>query len=96
MVCAIPREAATMVVQPTKRVIFVTDEAGEYIKEGKSVLMPGVVSVSLEIAIGDSVFVMAEGGECVAVGRAKMSYAEAKGTTRGQLVRIRQTQKPVI
>ena len=92
----LPREAAALVVQPTKRVIRVTDEAGEYIKEGKSVLMPGVVSVSPEIAIGDSVFVMAESGECAAVGRAKMSYAETKGATRGQLVRTRRTQKPVI
>ena len=46
----LPREAAALIVQPTKRIIVVTDEAGEYIKEGKSVLMPGVVSVSPEIS----------------------------------------------
>ncbi|HJK43965.1 MAG TPA: phosphoadenosine phosphosulfate reductase, partial [Methanocorpusculum sp.] len=92
----LPREAAALIVQPTKRVIVVTDEAGGYIKEGKSVLMPGVVSVSPEISVGDSVFVMAENGECVAVGRAKMSYEETKEATRGQLVRTRRTQKPVV
>ena len=92
----LPREAAALIVQPTKRIIVVTDEAGGYIKEGKSVLMPGVVSVSPEISVGDSVFVMAENGECVAVGRAKMSYEETKEATRGQLVRTRRTQKPVV
>ena len=46
--------------------------------------------------MGDSVFVMAENGECVAVGRAKMSYEETKEATRGQLVRTRRTQKPVV
>ncbi len=92
----LPRESAAKLAQPTKRVIQVTEEAASYIKDGNSVLMPGVVSVSPEISVGDSVFVMSESGECVAVGRAKMSYAETVGATRGQLVRTRRTQKPVI
>ncbi|HJJ34273.1 MAG TPA: phosphoadenosine phosphosulfate reductase, partial [Methanocorpusculum sp.] len=92
----LPREAAASLVVPTKRFIKVTDDAAGYIKEGSSVLMPGVTFVSPDIAVGDSVFVIAESGECVAVGRAKMSYQETVGATRGQLVRTRRTQKPVV
>lgn len=92
----LPREAAASVVTPVKRVIRVTDEAAGFIKEGSSVLMPGVTFVSPEIEEGDPVFVMSESGECVAVGRAKMSAAAAASAKRGQLVRTRRTQKPVI
>lgn len=92
----LPREAAASLVVPTKRFIRVTDDAAGYIKDGSSVLMPGVTFVSPEIAVGDSVFVLSESGECVAVGRAKMSYQETVGATRGQLVRTRRTQKPVV
>ncbi|MBR5008247.1 MAG: phosphoadenosine phosphosulfate reductase family protein, partial [Methanocorpusculum sp.] len=92
----LPREAAAEFVSPTKRIIKVTDEAAGYIKDGSSVLMPGVTFVSPDIAVGDAVFVMSEAGECVAVGRAKMSYEETVGATRGQLVRTRRTQKPVV
>ena len=92
----LPREAAAQLVQPTKRIVRVTDEAGEYIKAGNSVLMPGVTYVSPEIAAGDSVFVLTESGECVAVGRAKMSYEDTVGATRGQLVRTRRTNKASI
>lgn len=92
----LPREAAAEFASPTKRIIKVTDEAAGYIKDGSSVLMPGVTFVSPDIAVGDAVFVMSEAGECVAVGRAKMSYEETVGATRGQLVRTRRTQKPVV
>ncbi len=92
----LPREAAAELVKPTKRIIRVNDEAAGYIKDGSSVLMPGVTFVSPDIAVGDAVFVMSEAGECVAVGRAKMSYEETVGATRGQLVRTRRTQKPVV
>ncbi|MDO5845655.1 MAG: phosphoadenosine phosphosulfate reductase family protein [Methanocorpusculum sp.] len=92
----LPREAAAAFVTPVKRVIRVNEEAAGYIRDGSSVLMPGVTFVSPDIAAGDSVFVLAENGECVAVGRAKMSYAETVGAERGQLVRTRRTQKPVV
>lgn len=92
----LPREAAAAVATPVKRVIRVTEEAAGYIRDGNSVLMPGVISVSPDIAVGDSVFVLSEDGTCAAVGRAKMSYAETIGASRGQLVRTRRTQKPVI
>ncbi|HJJ44821.1 MAG TPA: phosphoadenosine phosphosulfate reductase family protein [Methanocorpusculum sp.] len=92
----LPREAAASVVQPVKRIVRVTDEAAGYIKEGSSVLMPGVTYVSPEIREGDPVFVLSESGECVAVGRSKMSAEEAASAERGQLVRTRRTQKPVI
>lgn len=92
----LPREAAASLVVPTKRFIKVTDDAAGYIKEGSSVLMPGVTFVSPDIEVGDSVFVLSESGECVAVGRAKMSYQQTVGATRGQLVRTRRTQKPVV
>lgn len=92
----LPREAAAEVVTPTKRVIKVSEDAANYIKDGSSVLMPGVISVTPDILVGDGVFVISELGECVAVGRAKMSYEETVGTTRGQLVRTRRTQKPKI
>lgn len=76
----LPRESAAKLAQPTKRVIQVTEEAASYIKDGNSVLMPGVVSVSPEISVGDSVFVMSESGECVAVGRAKMRMQRRSGS----------------
>ncbi|HJJ29754.1 MAG TPA: phosphoadenosine phosphosulfate reductase family protein [Methanocorpusculum sp.] len=92
----LPREAAADLIVPTKRFIKVTDDAAGYIKDGNSVLMPGVTFVSPDISAGDSVFVISESGECVAVGRAKMSYQETVGATRGQLVRTRRTQKPIV
>jgi phosphoadenosine phosphosulfate reductase len=92
----LPREAAAALVVPTKRLIRVTDDAAGYIRDGSSVLMPGVTFVSPDIEVGDSVFVLSESGDCVAVGRAKMSYQETVGATRGQLVRTRRTQKPVV
>ncbi len=92
----LPREAAASLVVPTKRFIRVTDDAAGYIRDGSSVLMPGVTFVSPDIAVGDSVFVLSESGDCVAVGRAKMSYQETVGAARGQLVRTRRTQKPVV
>ncbi|MDO5845109.1 MAG: phosphoadenosine phosphosulfate reductase family protein [Methanocorpusculum sp.] len=92
----LPREAAAVYVKPTKRVIRVNAEAAQYIKDGSSVLMPGVTYVSPEIKIGDGVFVISDEGECVAVGRAKMSYEETVGAVKGQLVRTRRTMKPKV
>lgn len=92
----LPREAASVIVNPKKRVIRVSDEAAEFIKGGSSVLMPGVTYVSPDIKIGDSVFVISESGECAAVGRAKMSYDEAKSAKRGQIVKTRRTQKQTV
>lgn len=92
----LPRESASHYVKPTKRFIMVNDEAAQYIKDGSSVLMPGVTYVSPEIEEGDSVFVLSGDGECVAVGRAKMSYSQTVGATRGQLVRTRRTVKQTV
>lgn len=92
----LPREAAAALVTPVKRLVRVTDEAGEFIKAGNSVLMPGVTYVSPEIKAGDSVFVLTDSGECVAVGRAKMSYEDTVGASRGQVVRTRRTNKTKI
>ena len=92
----LPREAAARIATPVKRIIRVTNDAAGYIRDGNSVLMPGVTFVSPDIETGDSVFVLDENDECVAVGRAKMSYRDTVGATRGQLVRTRRTQKPVI
>lgn len=92
----LPREAAAEIVKPVRHVVTVTDEAAGYIRDGSSVLMPGVVSVSPEIKEGDAVFVLDQSGSCVAVGRARMSAEEAATADRGQLVRTRRTQKPVV
>jgi len=92
----LPREAAASLVLPTRHFIKVNDEAAGFIKGGSSVLMPGVTYVSPDIVVGDSVFVLTESGECVAVGKAKMSYEDTVGAVRGQLVRTRRTQIPVI
>ncbi|HJJ35556.1 MAG TPA: phosphoadenosine phosphosulfate reductase family protein, partial [Methanocorpusculum sp.] len=92
----LPREAAAEIVVPVKRIIKVTEEAAGFILEGSSVLLPGVTYVSPEIKVGDSVFVLDPAGKCVAVGRARMSAEEAAASTRGQLVRTRRTQKPVV
>ena len=92
----LPREASASFVSPTRHVVHVTDEAAGYIKDGSSVLMPGVTGMTDDIAVGDAVYVIAESGECVAVGRARMSFAEAKDAERGQLVRTRRTQTPVV
>ncbi|HJJ46665.1 MAG TPA: phosphoadenosine phosphosulfate reductase family protein [Methanocorpusculum sp.] len=92
----LPREASVAFVTPTKHVVRVTDEAAEYIKNGSSVLMLGVINMTDDIAVGDAVYVIAESGKCIAVGRAKMSYIEAKNASRGQLVRTRRLQQPVV
>jgi len=92
----LPRESAISFVKPEKHVVIVTDEAGEYILNGSSVLLPGVKSMTPDIKVGDAVFVLNESEICVAVGRARLSYEEAKKETRGQLVRTRRTQKPMV
>ena len=86
---ALPRPHAAALLTPTKRHLVVSADAASFIRDGSSVLAPGLISIDQHVKAGDEVFVMTADGTCIGVGRAKMGAEEAKGTSRGQIVRLR-------
>lgn len=86
---ALPRPDAALLMTPKKRYVIVDLSAAAFIKDGSSVLAPGVVEVESHTGKGDEVFVLTPDGACIGVGRAKMGADEARGISRGQIVRLR-------
>jgi phosphoadenosine phosphosulfate reductase len=85
----LPRPDAPLLMTPKLRYVMVDDGAAAFIKDGSSVLAPGVVEIESHTEKGDEVFVLTRDGTCIGVGRAKMGAEEARGITRGQIVRLR-------
>lgn len=92
---ALPRPDAALLMAPKRRYVIVDDGAASFIRDGSSVLAPGVVAIESHVEKGDEVFVLTGDGTCIGVGRAKMGAAEAQGITRGQIVRLRKNAPQV-
>ena len=85
----IPRREAGALLQPTRRFVVIDDGAVPAVREGASVLAPGLVEIEDAVREGDEVLVLSRDGTCVGAGRAKVSAEAARGLDRGQIVRIR-------
>ncbi|HDR73949.1 MAG TPA: phosphoadenosine phosphosulfate reductase [Methanoculleus sp.] len=85
----IPRRAAAAFMQPSKQRVIVDRGAVESIRQGSSVLAPGLVGMDDGIGEGDEVFIFDEDGQCVGVGRAKAGTEDARTMQRGMIVRTR-------
>ncbi|QSZ66038.1 phosphoadenosine phosphosulfate reductase [Methanofollis aquaemaris] len=87
----LPRPAAARYCTPTKRYVVVDDGAVPFVRDGSSLLAPGLAEIEDSVRAGDEVFLLSQSGECIGVGRAKVDAAEARTMTRGQVVRTRKT-----
>ncbi|RXE56200.1 phosphoadenosine phosphosulfate reductase [Methanoculleus taiwanensis] len=86
----LPRPHAAAYMTPAKRYVVVDDGAVPSIRdEGASLLAPGLVAIDPAVAVGDEVFILTRGGECIGVGRAKASAADTEGMERGTVIRTR-------
>jgi phosphoadenosine phosphosulfate reductase len=85
----IPRPEAAELLKPTRRFVIVDDGALKSLREGASVLRPGLVSIDPSVSAGDEVFVFTRSGECAGVGRAKVDATTAESMERGAVVRMR-------
>lgn len=85
----IPRPAAFALGPHTRHRVIVDDTAAPSIREGASVLAPGLAAIDDDVRTGDEVVVYSKNGETVGVGRAKISAFEARSMDRGQIVRMR-------
>ncbi len=86
----LPRPHAAAYMTPTKRYVIADDGAVPSIRdEGASLLAPGLVAIDPAIAVGDEVFILTRSGECIGVGRAKVSAADTEGMERGTVIRTR-------
>jgi len=86
---ALPRPEAARIQTPSKRYIIVDEGAASSIREGASLLAPGFIECDPRIQEGDEVFMLTRAGECVGVGRMRVSADDAKSLGRGQVVRTR-------
>jgi len=82
------REHAT-----ARRVVEIDASAVPYILKGASVLLPGVTFFDRDIREGEQVVVAAPEG-VVAVGRSRMSGAEAGEREKGMFVKVRRSAPP--
>jgi len=83
------RPAAFSYMRPEKRFVVISDDAAPFIRDGASVLAPGLVHIDDAVEKDDDVFVLSESGECIATGRAKVGAADAREMERGVIVRTR-------
>jgi phosphoadenosine phosphosulfate reductase len=68
--------------------VTVADDAANYIKQGMSVLMPGVVDFDRDLGAGQEVIVNS-GDQAIAVGKTRFSGAEAERRKNGMFVKVR-------
>src|SRR5208337_2461449 len=74
----VPRPEACRLFTPKKRFVVVSDDAVPFIRDqGMSVLAPGLVSVEDHVRAGDEVFILAQDGSCIGVGRANAKVLDA-------------------
>ncbi|HOJ96621.1 MAG TPA: phosphoadenosine phosphosulfate reductase family protein [Methanospirillum sp.] len=86
---ALPRPDAALISTPKKRFMIIDEGALSSIREGRSLLAPGLVSCDPSVREGDEVFMMTPSGICAGVGRARMDAEEANRMERGQVVKTR-------
>jgi phosphoadenosine phosphosulfate reductase len=86
----VPRPEACRLFTPKKRFVVVSSDAVPFIRDhGMSVLAPGLVSVEDHVRAGDEVFILAEDGCCIGVGRAKTNAETARTMAKGAVVKTR-------
>ena len=86
---ALPRPDAALISKPKKRFMVVDEGAVQSIRDGRSLLAPGLVSCDPSVREGDEVFMMTPYGACAGVGRARVGAEEAERMERGQVVKTR-------
>lgn len=86
---ALPRPDAALIATPKKRFIIIDEGALSSIREGRSLLAPGLISCDSSVREGDEVFMMTPSGVCAGVGRARVDAEEAGRMERGQVVKTR-------
>lgn len=86
---ALPRPDAALVATPKKRFIIIDEGALSSVREGRSLLAPGLISCDSSVREGDEVFMMTPSGICAGVGRARIDADEANRMERGQVVKTR-------
>ncbi len=79
--CVLPVEASLVGI----RRITVRDSAVDAVCHGARLAMPGVLSASGPVAKGDTIAVMSQKGELVALGKAIMTTEEMRGAQRGMV-----------
>jgi len=88
----LPRLAAAPLMQPVRHVVVVDTGAVPSIREGASVLAPGLVSIDDAVAAGDEVCILDRDGAWAGVGRARVGSLEARAMKKGQVVKTRKNQ----
>ena len=92
----IPRPEAVGLCTPTRRFVIVDDGAVKSIREGASVLAPGVREIEPSVRAGDEVFILTRSGECAGVGRARVDAGVAETMERGSVVRTRRNVQSLV
>ena len=93
----LPRPEACILMAPRKRFVVVDDGAIPFIRDqGMSVLAPGLVFIDDAVCAGDEVFILAQDGSPVGVGRAKVDAVTARSMKKGSIVRTRRNISSVI
>ncbi|MDD1648640.1 MAG: phosphoadenosine phosphosulfate reductase, partial [Methanomicrobiales archaeon] len=88
----LPRLAAAPLMKPVRRFVVVDAGAVPSIREGASVLAPGLVSIDGAVVAGDEVCILDRDGEWAGVGRARVDAAGAREMRKGQVVKTRKNQ----
>ncbi|MBP2132509.1 phosphoadenosine phosphosulfate reductase [Methanomicrobium sp. W14] len=91
----LPRVHAAKYSKPKYKYIVADDGAVEPIKKGSSLLAPGLVDIEESVKADDEVFILSKSGECIAVGRSRVSAKEAKEMDRGPVAKTRKTKPDV-
>jgi phosphoadenosine phosphosulfate reductase len=79
---------AEFVGKLTRGYVEVAPDAAEFIKNGKSVLLPGVVGFDKDLIMGQEVVVTC-GNSVVAVGKTRLSGEQASQRKKGMFVKVR-------
>ncbi|MDD1660078.1 MAG: phosphoadenosine phosphosulfate reductase family protein, partial [Methanomicrobiales archaeon] len=91
----LPRVAAAPLMRPARRVVVVDTGAVPSIREGASVLAPGLLSIDDAVAAGDEVCILDRDGGWAGVGRARVGAREARAMEKGQVVKTRKNMPGV-
>ena len=91
----LPRPDTLLFATPTKRIVTADEGALQSIRNGSSLLAPGLIAIDDTVEPGDEVFMITPSGACAGVGRAKVSASEGREMERGQIVRTRKLKPSV-
>ena len=85
----VPRPEAGILIKPSRRYVIVDDGAVSAIRDGASVLAPGLLEIDDAVRQGDEVLVLSRDGTCIGAGRAKVSAETARAMKQGPVIRVR-------